>query len=128
MTRTNTETISVFPCTPWLFRSPCNPWLEVLCRPRLPVSIGGFPEWFNALGQKPWLGPFPFALVLFVVLLIVAAIVLQRSAFGRYTYVIGNNANVARYSGISVRANKMWLFMASGFIAALAGVLLAAPS
>lgn len=89
-------------------------------------SIGSFPEWFNALGQKPWLGPFPFALVLFLVLLIVAIIVLQRSAFGRYTYVIGNNANVARYSGISVRANKMWLFIASGFIAALAGVLLAA--
>ena len=89
-------------------------------------SIGSFPEWFNALGQKPWLGPFPFALVLFVVLLIVAVIILQRSAFGRYTYVIGNNANVARYSGISVRKNKLTLFIASGLIAALAGVLLAA--
>jgi rhamnose transport system permease protein len=56
----------------------------------------------------------------------VAAIVLQRSAFGRYIYVIGNNREVARYSGVRVRQIKMILFTASGLIAALAGLLLAA--
>ncbi|MFC1466876.1 MAG: ABC transporter permease [Candidatus Brachytrichaceae bacterium NZ_4S206] len=89
-------------------------------------SIGNFPTWFNALGQQPLIGPFPFAIILFFVMLIAAVIILQRTAFGRYVYVIGNNKEVARYSGIQVRQVKMRLFIASGLIAALAGVLLAA--
>lgn len=89
-------------------------------------SIGDFPDWFNALGQEPLIGPFPFAVILFFVMLIAAAIILQRTAFGRYVYVIGNNREVARYSGIKVRRVKWSLFIASSTIAALAGVLLAA--
>jgi rhamnose transport system permease protein len=89
-------------------------------------SIGQFPEWFNALGQKPLVGPFPLALIIFVVLLVIAVIVLQRTAFGRFVYVIGNNREVARYSGIKVKQVKLRLFVASSTIAALAGVLLAA--
>lgn len=89
-------------------------------------SIGYFPDWFNRLGQRNLIGPFPFALVLFFVLLIIAIILLQYSAFGRRVYVIGNNKDVARYSGVNVRKIKLQLFAASGFIAALAGVLLAA--
>jgi rhamnose transport system permease protein len=89
-------------------------------------SIGNFPDWFNALGQQPLIGPFPFALILFVVMFIFAAVVLQRTAFGRYVYVMGNNKEVARYSGIKVKQVKLRLFIASGLISALAGVLLAA--
>ncbi len=65
-------------------------------------------------------------LVVFVVLLVITVILLQSSGFGRYIYVIGNNANVARYSGVKVKRVKMTLFVISGFISALAGVLLAA--
>ena len=89
-------------------------------------SIGDFPDWFDALGQQGWLGPFPFGLVIFALFLILAVVVLQSSAFGRYIYVIGNNRDVARYSGVNVQRVKMVLFMASGVVAALAGVLLAA--
>jgi rhamnose transport system permease protein len=53
-------------------------------------------------------------------------VILQYSGFGRYTYVIGNNRDVARYSGVSVGRVKTSLFIASGTIAALAGLLLAA--
>jgi rhamnose transport system permease protein len=89
-------------------------------------SIAILPGWLNDLGQKPLLGPFPMALILFVVLAVIAYIVLQYSAFGRYVYAIGINREVARYSGVRVRRVKMALFIASGFIAALAGVLYAA--
>jgi rhamnose transport system permease protein len=51
---------------------------------------------------------------------------LQYSAIGRYVYVIGNNREVARYSGVRVRRVKMMLFIASSTIATLAGLLLAA--
>lgn len=89
-------------------------------------SITGFPAWFNALGQQPLLGPLPLALIIFVALLALTAVVLHGSAFGRYVYVIGNSREVARYSGVDVRRVKLQLFVASGLAAALAGVLLAA--
>ena len=33
-------------------------------------SIGDFPEWFDAMGQDPFLGPFPFSIFLFFIGLI----------------------------------------------------------
>lgn len=89
-------------------------------------SVGAFPEWFNALGQQPFLGPFPLALILFAIFAAIAIVVLQYSGFGRFVTVIGNSIEVARYSGIKVRRIKMILFTISGFVAALAGVLFAA--
>jgi rhamnose transport system permease protein len=89
-------------------------------------SIGDFPEWFETLGQDPVIGRVSFAVVFFVVELILAGIILHRTAFGRSVFVIGNNANVARYSGVNVARDKMLLLTASGFFAGLAGVLFAA--
>ncbi len=89
-------------------------------------SIGDFPEWLDTLGQQPLIGPFPLAMIIFFVLLIIAIIILQYSGFGRHIYVIGNNREVARYSGVKVQRVKMILFIASGAIAALAGLLYAA--
>lgn len=89
-------------------------------------SIGNFPEWFDALGQKPFLGPFPLSMVIFFVMLVIAIVILHSSAFGRYVYVIGNSRDVARYSGVKVDSVKLALFIASGTIAALAGILFAA--
>jgi rhamnose transport system permease protein len=89
-------------------------------------SIGNFPDWFDRLGQQPLIGPFPLALIIFFVLLIIALVILQRSGAGRYVFAIGNSSDVARYSGVNVRWVKMTLFVVSGFIAALSGLLLAA--
>ncbi len=89
-------------------------------------AIGGFPDWFNTLGQQPVLGPFTLSLIIFFVLFAVFALVLHASAFGRLVYVIGNNAEAARYSGVKVKRVKLALFVMSGLIAALAGLLYAA--
>jgi len=89
-------------------------------------SIGKLPEWFNSLGQQKLLGPFPLALIIFFALLAFAVVVLHYSGFGRRVYVIGNNKDAARYSGVKVARVKMTLFIASGMVSALAGLLLAA--
>ncbi|MCU0508313.1 MAG: ABC transporter permease [Anaerolineae bacterium] len=89
-------------------------------------SIGKFPEWFNRLGQQDLIGPFPFALLLFFFLFAVALVILQYSGFGRQVYVIGNSKDVARFSGVKVPRVKFMLYVASGLMAALAGLLLAA--
>ncbi|PWH20519.1 MAG: ATPase [Ardenticatenia bacterium] len=89
-------------------------------------SISVLPAWLNDLGQKPLIGPFPFALLLFFAFVIIGYIILQYSGFGRLVYVIGINQDVARYSGVNVRRVKMILFTASGFVSSIAGLLYAA--
>jgi rhamnose transport system permease protein len=89
-------------------------------------GITGFPDWFNTLGQQPILGPLPLALLVFFALFAVLLFVLHHAGFGRKVFLIGNNAEVARYSGVDVRREKAILFIASGGIAALAGLLFTA--
>jgi len=89
-------------------------------------SVGDFPAWFDAMGQQTLLGPLPVALVIFFVGLALAWITLERGTFGRKVYVIGNNAEVARFSGVAVDSVKLRLFVTSGLVAGLAGILFAA--
>jgi rhamnose transport system permease protein len=89
-------------------------------------AIGGYPAWFDALGQQPLVGPLTFSIIVFIVLFIVTAIVLNRSVAGRLVYVMGNNIEAARYSGVRVKRAKLLLFVISGINAAFAGLLYAA--
>ena len=89
-------------------------------------SVGGFPSWFEELGQRPLVGPFPLALILFAVMLVGATLLLRSSGFGRYVYVLGSNIQVARFSGVRISRVRLSIFTMSGLVAALAGVLLAA--
>jgi rhamnose transport system permease protein len=89
-------------------------------------AIGDYPAWFNQLGQQPLLGPLTLAIVIFIVLFVTIAIVLHGSALGRLVYVMGNSLETARYSGVRVKPVKFFLFVASGVVAALAGLLYAA--
>lgn len=89
-------------------------------------SVGDFPEWFTTLGQRGLIGPITLSIAIYFILAILAIIVLHFSGLGRLTYVIGNSAPVARYSGVSVVRTRLIIFMMSGLIAALAGVLMTA--
>jgi rhamnose transport system permease protein len=89
-------------------------------------SISDFDPRFDALGQDPVLGPLTFAIILFFIGFIIMTVVLQRSGFGRKTYVIGNSLDVALYSGIQVKRQKLILFILSGLFSAVAGLLIAA--
>jgi rhamnose transport system permease protein len=89
-------------------------------------GAGDFPDWFDALGQQGLIGPVPFGLIVFFTLFAVLWVVLERSGFGRKTYVIGVNRAVADYAGIDTGRHKMIIFMASGLCAAFAGLLYAA--
>jgi rhamnose transport system permease protein len=89
-------------------------------------SLGGFPGWFDDLGQDDLVGPLPFSLIVFFAGIAVGGVVLGRTALGRRMYVLGDNADVARYAGVSVDAMRIRLFAASGTVAAFAGVLYAA--
>lgn len=89
-------------------------------------SVGSFPDWFTAIGQDGLLGPITGPMLLYLVMAILAITILHFTGFGRSTIVIGNSVSVARFSGVRVARVKIAIFAASGLIAALAGVLIAA--
>lgn len=86
-----------------------------------------YPNAFTYFGQgKVFNSLIPFSVALFVVLAIIFGLVLHKTAFGRYLFAIGNNENATIYSGVPVAKLKLIIFTLSGFMAALAGLILAA--
>jgi ribose/xylose/arabinose/galactoside ABC-type transport system permease subunit len=74
-------------------------------------------------------GRWPGVPVVFVVLMIVAVVmhvVMRYTDFGRSIYAIGGNATAARLAGIHLRNVRIAMYIISGAIAGLAGVLLTA--
>ena len=67
--------------------------------------------------------PNPF--VVFVVLAVVFGFVLHRTTLGRSLFAIGANQEAAFFSGLRVKRIKLGLFVLSGVVAALAGVIFA---
>ncbi|UQU64389.1 ABC transporter permease [Couchioplanes caeruleus] len=68
-------------------------------------------------------GAVPNVLILIVALALIFGVVLHATPFGRSLYAIGANAQAAHFSGIRVARTKFWLYVASGAIAGLVGVL-----
>lgn len=65
----------------------------------------------------------PWTIVPFLILAPIFAIALQRTASGKRLYALGGNPEVARYSGIDIRRSVFRLFVLSGSIAAIAGIV-----
>ncbi len=87
----------------------------------------GYPEAFTYLGQgKLGNTPVPFSMLLFGVMALIFGLVLHKTTFGRMLYAIGSNEEACRYSGVAVDRIKLVIFTLSGFMAALAGIVLAA--
>ncbi len=90
-------------------------------------AVSNFPTSFTNLGfgtipgtQLPWSG------LIFAILVVVFVVVLHFSRWGRQLYAMGNSKEAARFSGINVSRVKLMLFILSGVIAALAGVIFTA--
>jgi D-xylose transport system permease protein len=67
----------------------------------------------------------PFALLLVVLMLLLLTFLAKRTTFGRHVYAVGGNAEAARRAGINVQRIRILVFMISGFMAGLGGIVLA---
>jgi D-xylose transport system permease protein len=68
----------------------------------------------------------PLAGVLVVIFLIALTYLAKRTPFGRHVYAVGGNAEAARRAGINVARIRIIVFMISGAMAGVGGVILAA--
>jgi ribose transport system permease protein len=88
-------------------------------------NISSLPDSFTQLGEQ---GPLklPWMVWITLALIILGDLALRRTRFLRQVYYIGGNERAARLSGIPVDGMRVFTYMLSGTLAALAGILLAA--
>jgi len=88
-------------------------------------SIYETPDSFVWLGRGTTLFGVPNAVVLMGALYGVAHVTMARTVLGRYVYAIGGNREAARLSGVPVRRTLMFVYVVSGGLAGLGGVIMA---
>jgi rhamnose transport system permease protein len=91
-----------------------------------PETVSTFPESYTKIGVEPLPhtgGYLSYSVGIFIVLAIVFAIALHATPFGRTLYAMGRNEEAARFAGIRVKRTKALLFVVSGLVCALAGIL-----
>ncbi|MDR2516263.1 MAG: ABC transporter permease [Spirochaetaceae bacterium] len=81
---------------------------------------------FISFGTYRFFGVIPLPVVLLIAAFIVFGFILKRTYFGRSVYVIGGNAYAARLAGLNPVSIIYRLYIISGCLAALAGILLSA--
>lgn len=104
--------------------------LQIIVRGVSYILTGGQPaqsgnEAFNNMGVGNIMGiptPVIFVMIAFVILYFI----MNRTSFGRHVYATGGNKEAAKYAGVNTQWVQMRVFIISGIMAALAGVVLAA--
>jgi AI-2 transport system permease protein len=86
-------------------------------------GISGLPHSFNQIAHGG-IGWIPYPLIIVLIFAIFLGILLHRTRFGRYLYLIGVNEKAARYSNVPVKSTLISVYALSGLGAALAGVVL----
>ena len=70
----------------------------------------------------------PFAGLLVALLFIAASYLAGRTTFGRHVYAVGGNSEAARRAGINVARIRIIVFLISGLMAAVGGIIFSARS
>lgn len=82
-------------------------------------------EQFRGIATGKILG-IPNLVVIFIVVMILGAILLNRTKFGRYVTAVGSNDTAARLAGINVKMVKTVCYIITGCMAGLSAFLLTA--
>ena len=80
------------------------------------------PDSFSVIGQG-YVGVVPVPVVIMLVMAVVFSVIMRRTRFGRHVYATGGNETAARLSGVATSRVKLLVYMVSGVIAAVAGVI-----
>lgn len=88
-------------------------------------------EGFDQIALGSWIGevlpglPIPNGVLIMFVVAAMAAVVLNKTALGRYTFALGSNEEAVRLSGVNVDRWKIIIYTFSGAICGIAGLLIA---
>jgi len=88
-------------------------------------QILGYPTWFMMLSYTKYLGIFTVTSITFLILAAFGGFFLAKTRNGRNIYAVGGNEEVARLSGIKAERYIMLVYIISGTLSAIAGILIA---
>ena len=88
-------------------------------------DISGFPSFVAPIGHGSIFGV-PVPLLILILCVAITHLILSRTRLGFATYMIGSNIESARYSGINTRRVLVMVYVLSGAIAAIAGIIMMA--
>jgi ribose transport system permease protein len=93
--------------------------------PDFKSSVEGrrIPDPISTLGGDA-IGRIPLIAIVALVCILIGSFVLGRTRLGRSAYAIGGNPEAARMSGIRVERTKLLIYVFSGVLAAVAGLML----
>ena len=86
--------------------------------------IYGLPEQIKILGQGYIFGWVPVCVLILIAVIIIGALILNKTNYGRYVYAIGSNEEAARLSGINVKFMRVSVYVIAGILSGLSGILL----
>ena len=87
--------------------------------------VAGLPSGFGKIASAS-IGPVPLLVIYMIVLYAIFMYMMKYTAFGRSIYAVGSNQESARLSGINIEMVKTMVFVISGALCGIAGVLLTA--
>lgn len=87
-------------------------------------TIGSTDEWFKTVFYRA--GQFPIGVVYLLAAFLIAAFLLNKTRFGRYTFAVGSNEEAARLSGVKVDNWKILAYATCGLFAGLAAIFYSA--
>ena len=87
--------------------------------------IVGLPSHFLSIGQGDILR-IPIPVWILLVIALIADFFLRKTVYGKHLRAVGGNEVAARFSGVNVSRVRMIAFMVSGFLAGVAGIIIAA--
>ncbi len=88
--------------------------------------ISDFPQKFLNIAEGSLAFSIPNLAVFMLLVVALAHLLLTKTAFGRHVYSTGGNEEATYLSGVNVHRVKLFVYMISGLLAGLSGVLLAA--
>lgn len=88
------------------------------------VRVDRLSEGFTWLGRG-LIGPIPVPVLILIVAFALGWVILGYTRFGRHVYAVGDNEEAARLMGLNVGRVTINVYMLSGMLAGLAGVILA---
>ncbi len=85
---------------------------------------------FDVTAFKPWMGGagIPWGVWLMVLLVVLFSLILRYTRFGRHIFAVGSNEHTATLCGVNVGKVKLFVYMISGALAGLSGVMIMAKS
>lgn len=87
------------------------------------TTVYGLPQQHAVFGQSDFL-KIPVSVWMLLICMVIVAIILRYTKFGRELYAMGGNPKAAWIAGINVNKNRIIIYMISGLMSAVASLII----